>query len=138
MFRSCTNLTTLNISNFDTSQVTTMYQMFYGCTNLASLDVTSFNTSQVTTMYGMFTSCSSLISLNLSTFNTSQVKDMSWMFARCSNLNQIKISSLWDVSNVTSGSSMFFDCTSLPSYNLSYIDVSMAKPTTQGGYLTLV
>ncbi len=33
---------------------------------------------------------------------------------------------------------MFNGSTLLPNYNSSYVGVSMAKPTTQGGYLTLV
>ncbi|MBQ6538853.1 MAG: BspA family leucine-rich repeat surface protein, partial [Bacilli bacterium] len=59
-------------------------------------------------------------------------------FYYCSSLTQIKISSLWDVTNVTSSNNMFYNCSNLPNYNLSNIDVSMAKPTTQGGYMTLV
>ena len=37
--------------------------------NLTSLDVTNFDTSQVTDMEGMFSFCSSLTSLNLSLFD---------------------------------------------------------------------
>jgi surface protein len=43
----------------DTSQVTTMRQMFYGCSSL--VEVPQMDTSQVTTMRSMFSGCSSLV-----------------------------------------------------------------------------
>ena len=60
------------------------------------------------------------------------------MFEECIRLTEIRISSLWTISNVTSGTRMFYDCINLPNYNSSNVSYSMAKPTTQGGYLTLV
>ena len=47
--------------------------MFYNCENITEIDLSNFDTSQVTDMRYMFDGCSSLISLNLSNFNTSQV-----------------------------------------------------------------
>ena len=38
MFYGCTSLTSLDLSNFDTSKVTNMGYMFQSCTNLTSLD----------------------------------------------------------------------------------------------------
>ena len=70
-------LKTLDLSNFDASQVTDMSNMLSECGNLASLNVSNVNTSQVTTMYQMFEGCSGLTSLDVSHFNTSQVTDMS-------------------------------------------------------------
>ena len=40
--------------NFNTSKVTTMSNMFYGCDNLIRLDLTSFDTSNITSYYDMF------------------------------------------------------------------------------------
>ena len=40
-------LVTLNLSNFDTSKVTTMANTFRNCYNLDLLDISNFNTSQV-------------------------------------------------------------------------------------------
>ena len=41
-----------------------------------SLDLSNFNTQNVTNMVGMFYSCESLKSLDLSNFNTQNVTDM--------------------------------------------------------------
>lgn len=57
MFKECSDLTALNVSNFDTGNVTNMSNMFYNCWHLTSLDLCSFDTSKVTDMSYMFTSC---------------------------------------------------------------------------------
>ena len=92
MFAGCSSLTSLNLSNFDTFKVKSMDSMFYGCSSLTSLDLSNFYTSGVTTMYKMFFGCSSLTSLDLSNFNTSSVKDMSYMFYNCSSLTSLDLS----------------------------------------------
>ena len=79
MFNGCSALTTLNVSGFDTSQVTSMYSMFSACEKLSSLDVSNFDTSRVTNMCWMFNGCESVSYLNLSTWDTSKVIDMSRM-----------------------------------------------------------
>ena len=66
MFAGCSHLTSLDLSHFDTSNVTSMNSMFYGCSSLTSLDLSSFDTSNVTNMYRMFDGCSSLKSISVS------------------------------------------------------------------------
>ena len=83
MFNKCSSLTSLDVSKFDTSQVTDMSNMFAYCSSLTSLDVSNFDTSQVTNMYEMFYGCSSLTSLDVSKFDTSNVTNTSSMFCRC-------------------------------------------------------
>ena len=39
MFSGCDNLTSLDLSGFDTSQVTNMSDMFNGCYELTNLDM---------------------------------------------------------------------------------------------------
>ena len=63
MFRESNNLTNLDVSHFDTSNVTNMYGMFSGCQNLTNLDVSGFDTSNVRNMSNMFNNCSSLKSI---------------------------------------------------------------------------
>ena len=42
MFLNCSKLTSLNLSSFDTSGVTTMDRMFYKCSNLKTINLSSF------------------------------------------------------------------------------------------------
>ena len=48
MFNDCSSLTSLDLSNFNTSQVTNMGYMFKYCSSLNSLDLSSFSMSKVT------------------------------------------------------------------------------------------
>ena len=57
MFYGCENIIEINLSKFDSSQVTNTEEMFEGCYSLISLDLTNFNTSQVNSMMGMFYEC---------------------------------------------------------------------------------
>ena len=54
MFYGCNSLISLDLSNFDISNVENMNYMFYECKSLKSLDITNFDTSQVVYMYNMF------------------------------------------------------------------------------------
>ena len=86
MFSDCRTLTSLDLSSFDTANVTNMSYMFNSCYVLTSLDLSSFDTSNVTNMSGMFNGCRTLTSLDLSSFDTSNVTNMSYMFDGCSKL----------------------------------------------------
>ena len=111
-------LKTFDLSSFDTSQVTSMYEAFYQCSNLTSIDLTNVNTSNITNMRGMFEECSNLTSLDVSNFDTSNVTNMTSMFTGCNNLTSLDVSN-FDTSNVTNMASMFSRC-----YNLTSLDVS--------------
>ena len=118
MFNSCSSLTSLDLSSFNTSVVTNMESMFSSCSSLTSLDLSSFNTSAVTDMRWMFNRCSSLTSLDLSPFNTSAVTGMYSMFSYCSSLTNLDVSS-FDTKSVTNMSYMFKQCTALDTLTLS-------------------
>ena len=74
------NVLEIDLSNFDTSKVTNMSNMFLGMSNLTSLNLSNFDTSQVTNMAGMFFNILLLTTLDFSSFNTSKVTSMSNMF----------------------------------------------------------
>ena len=126
MFHSCSSITNLDLSSFDTSKATSMFAMFVDCSSLTNLDLISFDTSNVTSMSFMFYGCSSLTSLDLSSFNTSNVTDMFNMFYGCSSLTKLDLSS-FDTFNVTNMYSMFGDCRSLTNLGLSGFDTSNVK-----------
>ena len=112
MFKGCSALTTLNVSSFDTSNVTNMGGMFEGCNALTSLDLSHFNTTKVTDMSGMFYDCKALTELSLSSFNTGKVTYMSNMFSNCGSLTALDLSS-FNTRNVSSMYAMFSSCKAL-------------------------
>ncbi len=91
MFFGCSSLTELDLSNFNTENVTNMQDMFFGCSKLTELDLSNFNTENVTNMISMFRDCSSLTNLNLSSFDTRNVTDFGYMFVYANNINRITI-----------------------------------------------
>ena len=54
MFNGCNSLTNIDLSNFNTQNVTNMYSMFCGCNSLTTIDLSNFNTQNLTNMAGMF------------------------------------------------------------------------------------
>ena len=125
MFFRCYNITEINLSNFNTSRVTSMTSMFNGCHSLTSLNLTNFDTSQVESMYLMFHCCYLMRSIDLSNFNTSKVTNMRSMFNLCTSLTSLNLSN-FDTSQVESINNMFYNCPSLISLDLSNFDTSQA------------
>ena len=123
MFYNSKSLTNIDVSGFDTSKVVTMTNMFEGCANLKDLDVSNFDTSNVTTMQYMFRKCASLEKVNLSNFNNDKLKITSRMFWECSNL-KILVLSNFNTSNVIDMERMFSGCSSLITLNLSSFNTS--------------
>ncbi|ENZ7248260.1 immunoglobulin-like domain-containing protein [Enterococcus hirae] len=122
-------VTSLDVSGFDTSKVTVMSYMFLGMKNITNLDVNGWNTSNVTSMYGMFSGMSSVTSLDVSGFDTCNVTTMREMFREMGNLTSLDLSG-FDTSNVTDMSTMFYDMDNSTSLDVSSFDTS--KVTTMG------
>ena len=116
----------IDLSGFDTSDVTSMRHMFDSCSKLRELNISSFDTSKVVDMAGMFSSCDSLTELDLHNFDTKNVTNMSYMFQHCTKLTDLDVSS-FDTANVTDMANMFSGCFSLPSINVSSFDTSNVK-----------
>ena len=121
VFSHCTNLEKVNVSSWDTSKVTIMSEMFYWCKNLKELDLTNFNTEQVTSMQSMFGYCNKLEKIELDSFDTSNVINMMGMFRDVLNLTELKLSN-FNTEKVENFNSMFFG-----SYKLQKLDISNFK-----------
>ena len=88
IFSGCHSLTTLDVSNFDTSNVTDMSYVFY-TNNLIELDLSDWDTHNVTNMNHILYSCQNLKTLNISNWNLNNVNNMGWFANQCNNLNEI-------------------------------------------------
>lgn len=122
MFCNCNSLETLDVSSFDTSNAETFEHMFRAMTLLKSIDLTNFNTENVTNFASMF-----YLDLNLSDvklgFNTESATTLASMFYKCWGLTEIDLSS-FNTENVTTFASMFFWCRNLTELDLSNFDTS--------------
>ena len=94
-----------DVSDWDTSHVTSMVGTFNGCKDIC--DLSKWDTSKVTSMVNMFCGCSKFNG-NISNWNVSKVTRFDSMFYGCSSFNQ-DISN-WDISSAENLSYMFYNC----------------------------
>ena len=124
MFYGCSDISELDLSNFDASEVTSMMHMFRDCISLTSINLNDLNTSKVESFWNLFRNCKSLTSVNLSSFDSSKVTDMDSMFLNCHLLTSINITH-FKTSRVGQMQFMFQNCSLLTSLNLSNFDTSI-------------
>ena len=104
----CKSLGNIDLSNFNTSNVTDMHDMF-GYTNaLSSIDLSRFDTSKVTSMEMMFYH-TGVTSLDLSKFDTGNVTNMKSMFSWSQSLKTIYVSDKFVTDKVPADSSLFWE-----------------------------
>lgn len=108
LFENCQGVTQIDLSDFDTSETTTMERMFYACNSLQEINLNGINTSKVINMSRMFYRCQKLTGLDLSNFDTGNVTAMNSMFTYCTSLNTLDLSN-FDFSNVSGTTSMFYE-----------------------------
>lgn len=106
-----TKVENVDVSEWDTSNVTDMAQMFRE-SKIKNINMSKWNTSKVTTMNQMFRSCSLLETINISNFDTSSLENFSDVFSRCPKLKEIDLSSA-TFDKVTTVASLFNQSTSL-------------------------
>lgn len=80
MFDRCYNLRSINgLNTFQTTNTETMHAMFACCHFSGTLDLTAFDTSNVSNMFGAFSHLSADV-LDLSSFDMSNVKNVDYLF----------------------------------------------------------
>lgn len=134
MFFDCNSLENIDLSNFDTSNVTSMNGMFVKCYALKELDLSNFNTSKVTDMLNMFQYCTSLTKLNISSFDTSNVTNMNSMFSYNSKLTYIDMRNMTFGSNLLYANSMFY---TVPNNATIYVKSNTEKTWLNTNYSSL-
>ncbi|MBR4462157.1 MAG: BspA family leucine-rich repeat surface protein [Erysipelotrichaceae bacterium] len=118
--------TIVGIQNLKTDNATKFHYMFNSCQKLTSLDLSEWKTSNVNAMELMFNQCYKLTSLNVNGWNTGKVTNMEYMFGDCKALAALNVSH-FNTSNVTSMLNMFRNCESLTALNI--VDWNTSKLT---------
>ena len=77
-----------DISEWDVSNVTSMYAMFWECKSF-NQDISGWDVSNVTNMYSMFKMCKSFCQ-DISSWDVSNVKDSLHIFKNCSLKDKYK------------------------------------------------
>ena len=124
-FQNCSNLYSIDLSNFDNTDITDISYMFNLCHKLKEIKgLNKFNSSNINNIAAMFHCCYELEYLDLSNFETESVIDMSHMFNKCHKLKEIKGLNLFKTNKVINMSSMFQECKNLEYLDLSYFNTS--------------
>ena len=122
LFYKNNNLTHINASNWDTSNITSLAFTFASMDNLESVDFADWDVSHVTTFFGMFDASNKIENIDVSKWDTSSAINMGWMFNR-NNLKHLDVSN-FNTSKVTNMFAMFSGSHSLTQLDISNFDTS--------------
>ena len=122
-FKDCVNMTSLDISDWDTKEVLSMGGMFSGCKNMVNLNLGTLNTSSCNSLSSMFQQCWALSSLDVNYFDTSNVTNFGGVFDECKALTSLNITN-WNTSKATSIREIVKNCISLTSLDLSNLNTN--------------
>lgn len=94
----------------------------------ATLDLSNWDVTNVTSLKETLYNAFGVVELNVSSWNTSKVKDMSGFLKMVDSSEESCLTTIigfedWDVSKVTTMSNMFYDC-----INLTNVDFSLWEP----------
>ena len=128
MFKGCSDILEIDLSNFISSDVQDINRMFEDCTSLKNIKFGNFGTSQMNALEKVFYGCSSLGSLDLSNFDVSHITGFNHVFDGCDSLKYI------DFTNFNPSSIEFFsssmldgDCKKLEFMNFKNSNAGYAK-----------
>ena len=104
----------VDISGWDTSNVTTMAYMFAECEDIKKIiGIENLDVSKLQSANAMFYGCQNLVELDLTNWNPISLENMSNMFYNCSNLKIIKNIENWQLPNIKNVRKMFYNCVKL-------------------------
>ena len=93
MFRQCEKLQYVDFSHFRGEKVTSMTYMLYRCYELAYVDFSNFNAISLKDMSYMFCFDDKLPSINFDNFNAQKIENLSRTFHGCNALEYLDLSS---------------------------------------------
>lgn len=135
LFMGCANTTIEHLDWIDTSQALGFDDMFANC-QVTTLDLSSWDTSKIIRMPNMFNSCNYLKSVNLSGWNVSSLENCSNMFYECQALTEIiteeNVDWETEARNLYSHDGMFSYCYRLPYY--SYYNITDIRGANTNRY----
>ena len=131
LFYECKKLIKVDLSNFDTSRITSFRKLFSYCVNLEEIKgLNNLITSNIEDVGYIFEHCEKIKFLDLSGFDTSNINSFNYMFSWCISLKEIKGLNQFKTHNAIYMDEMFYLCSSLPVIDISSFD---GKKATVGG-----
>ena len=104
-------LISLDLSNFDSSKISSIDNLFNGLNSLKYIDISNFGES-LTSMEGLFKGLQYLESITLQNMKTSKVTSIESMFENCISLKSVDLSEI-DITSLTNMNNLFSGCSNL-------------------------
>ena len=117
-----TSIETIDLSNFDTSKVTSMEYMFKDCSNLNYFNLKNNNLSNLKSMKGIFINCINLDNITFENIDFNELTSLNEMFNN-SLINNIELINL-NFKKLTSLEKAFSNINSLKTIQLTNITAS--------------
>ena len=107
LFRQCSSLTALDTTGWDLSNVTNLGYMFYQCGAISEIKgITNWDLSSNTSLEAAFYNVHSMKTLDLSGWKLGSLKTAKWAFANNNNLESINVTG-WDLESLELSEWMF-------------------------------
>ena len=117
MFRDCTSITEIDLSNFDDSELIHMHYMFLDCHSLKKIEMSNIKANKVNDAGFLFGNCYQIESINLANFDLNNNAQFHYMFDNCQSLISLNFPNF----NKKNIENIFRDCN-----NLKYINIENA------------
>ena len=135
VFARLNKVEVVDISGWDTSNVTTMAYMFAECEDIKKIiGIENLDVSKLKNTNSMFYMCENLVELDLTNWNPVSLQHTYEMFSGCSNLKIIENIENWQLPNIKNVSYMFCNCTKLD-VDLSNWDLRNIKKSLKTGII---
>ncbi|MGL4481886.1 MAG: MucBP domain-containing protein [Lactococcus garvieae] len=121
------------IEKLNTSHTTEMQRVFGGCASLTSLDLTSWDVSNVTTIFSFLNGATNMESLNVSNWNVSNMIAITYAFSEMPKLKELDLSQ-WRLTPLYSAQGVFMGDSSLEALDLSGFDMTQLENSWITGY----
>ena len=109
MFSNCKSLAFLDVNNWDMISGYSLSGMF-SYSGITDIDLSKWDTSNISNLSNLFYNCTKLKQIDLHTWNTQNVYNVSWMFSGTPKLTNLKGVENWNVENVKYIEYWFHDC----------------------------
>ena len=116
MFRECSSITEIDLSNFDDSNLKQMSYMFSLCSSLEKIEIYNIKANKVTDSGLLFDGCSKLKSIDLANFNAPKNNYQHYMFRNCGSLLTLNFPN-FNVKNSQITEYIFQNCNKLKNIN---------------------
>ena len=120
-FRSCTNLISVDFSEFDGTGYDSMAETFYNCPKLTSISWGECKFPNMKSLYYTFDACSALTNIDLSPFEGAPISSLSGTFYDCKAVTHLDLTPL-SGAPITEIDDAFRNCETIKSLDLSALD----------------